>query len=96
MEGAAAIDALNEAGLDNQMRIIVEELAKVYPRSVGKGRLIDALWGLDPNGGPDNPDNVLAARISVIRGRLQPLGWTIPRNMVGRGIYGRYRLEQIA
>lgn len=95
MSEHAPADALKDARLDPQCRIIVTELVAAYPKSVPTVRLFDALYFDDPNGGPDNPRSVVAVKISNLRRQLKPYGWTVPKINIGEGLHGRYRLEPI-
>lgn len=77
-------------------RKIVESLARAYPRAVEKSALIDLLYDDDPQGGPDDPGNVVSTLVCRLRSKLPNYGWTIPRNKTGAGAYGRYRLVLVA
>lgn len=93
---AIPVAGVSEVPLEGQARKIVELLAKAYPKSVSRTAIWDALYGDDPNGGPDNPDAVINVRIYRLRRQLAPYGWTIPRASTGRGNHGRYRLAPVA
>lgn len=93
--GRAPIEALSEGRFPPQMRTIVDVLSKAYPRPVSMGNLIDALYGNDPNGGPDDPEQVIRIRICSLRPQLEQYGWAIPLSTGGPGNYGRYRLAPI-
>lgn len=90
---SASPAVLRDMHLPPQMRTIVDVLVAAYPRQVSVQRLIEALYGDRPDGGPDNPEGVLKTRISAIRKVVEAAGWTIPRH--GYGESGRYRLEKI-
>lgn len=84
---------LLEASLSMRHRAIVEALVTAHPREIGTSALFDALYGLDPNGGPDS--NVLPVLLHQLRHHvLPPMGWTITSGQRGRGNPGRYRLEK--
>lgn len=87
--------ALGDAKLSPQLRMMLQELVDAYPRYVNRDSLFETLYGLDPNGGPENIANAVAVRIFHIRKVIEPLGWTIPRSKTGTGNYGRYRLQPI-
>lgn len=91
----APIESLSEGRLEPQMRAIVSALSKAYPRPVSHSALFDILYGDDPNGGPENPRNVVAVRIWKVRKQIEKYGWTIPHNNGGIGSNGRYRLAPI-
>ena len=94
MSAHAPVDALKDARLEPQCRLIVDLLASAYPRAVSLERIYDELYGFDPNGGPDNPSGVVAVRITKLRRQIEPYGWTVPYNR-GLGGSGRYRLAPI-
>ncbi|MFC3208124.1 helix-turn-helix domain-containing protein [Aquamicrobium soli] len=87
---------VSEIPLEGQARAIADLLAKAYPKSVSRTAIWDALYGDDPNGGPDNPDAVINVRIYRLRKQLAPYGWTVPKASPGRGNHGRYRLVRLA
>lgn len=88
--------SLSDAPLPKAERKIVEILGRAYPRSLDKRVLIDLLYEDDPDGGPDDPSNVLTTLVCRLRSKLPSYGWTIPKNTkAGTGIYGRYRLEPV-
>ncbi len=94
--GLVPVEALVDAALSSQQRAIVEVLVGAYPRTVSMEKLVDALWGDDPNGGPDNPRRVVHAQVCHIRRILAASGWTIPNLLGGWGNRnGRYRLERL-
>jgi hypothetical protein len=92
---AVPMQALADARLSPQQRIMVRALIEAFPRFVERDRLFDELYGFDPNGGPENIANAVAVRLFHIRKALRPLGWTITKSKGGTGIRGRYRLEKI-
>lgn len=87
-------NALSGAPLRKQQRILVDELAKAYPSPVKTVDLVDALYGHDPDGGPDHASHAVSAMIEHIRRRIAKYGWTIPPAMRGPGASG-YRLAPI-
>lgn len=94
--GLVPVEALAEAVLTTQQEKIVAELIRAYPRSVRTNLLIDALWGADPNGGPEKARYVVHVQISHIRKAIGHHGWTISKQIAGAGNKnGRYRLERL-
>lgn len=91
-----SLETLSEAALQPQEKTIVDTLAKAYPRKVSRFALVDALYGADPNGGPERPDVVLQVRISNLRKKLRPLGWNVSSAVDGPGSHAGYRLEPAA
>lgn len=71
----------------NQVRILAA-LHGVYPGAMHKRRIIDAMYGDDPDGGPDRADDCL--RTSIARMRMPLL--TIGVRILCEWTYG-YRLE---
>lgn len=91
----APLDGLTSAPLAPQQRKIVAALARVYPRFLGKEAVIDAVYGDDPDGGPETVETIIKARISQTRSVIGKFGWTISNAQSGRGSHGRYRLEPL-
>ncbi len=95
MNAYPPIEALKEARLEPQLRKIVDLLAAAYPRAVLVNAIFDSLYGEDPQGGPDNPGNAVKGRVSRLRKRLSPYGWTISHANCGTGSEGRYCLVHL-
>lgn len=93
--GRAPIEALSGAPLGRLERLIVNVLVRAYPRAISRQIIVDYIYGDDPNGGPDNPDNIVSVLMVKLRRKLPQYGWTIPNNRNGSGNYGRYRLEPL-
>jgi DNA-binding response OmpR family regulator len=91
-DSRAPIEGLAGAALTNQHRQMVAELVRAYPQPVSRDRLFDILYGLDPDGGPENVGNNIAVRIHKIRKAIELFGWTIPKQHGGTGLQGFYRL----
>lgn len=85
--------ALADAGLQPQIRQIVDALALAYPKWVSVAALFNVLYSDDPNGGPDSGYRVIITRICHTRTAIRPLGWTVSKQ--GPGSSGRYRLQKI-
>jgi hypothetical protein len=71
----------------NQMRILAA-LHGVYPGAMHKSRIIDAMYGDDPDGGPDRADDCLRTTIAHMRLPLRTIGVRVLTDWA----YG-YRLE---
>ncbi|MGS1093096.1 helix-turn-helix domain-containing protein [Aquamicrobium terrae] len=93
--GRAPIEALEAAPLTPSERLIVQALARIYPRGTTKAHLVDALYAADPNGGPETASMVIGVHLAHLRKSLLAYGWTIPRCSAGRGAQSRYRLEPL-
>jgi hypothetical protein len=89
------IEALEAAPLQPQQRIILRRLVRVYPRWATRDQLFDELYGLDPNGGPEQVTNAISVRIHGIRKVIERYGWTIPPQKGGMGVQGHYKLEPL-
>ena len=77
------LQALRLVEFGKRKRRLVAALADAYPRAVNGAALIDAVYGDDPNGGPEAAELVLTALVSQLRGKLAPMGWTIPHQPAG-------------
>lgn len=95
MDGPPDVKALGYAQLAPQERTVLNALIKAYPRAIRIESIISALYGNDPNGGPDDPNQVIRVRIMQLRRLLPHYGWNIPKSGAGRGHYGEYRLEKL-
>lgn len=73
-----------------QQVVILDALIAAWPRDVTMARLIDLLYGDDPDGGPDDPGRVVRVQVHRMKAWMQSYGWTI-RNRYGFG----YRLERL-
>ena len=91
----APLESLAGAPLSKRERQIVDALARVYPRALDLGQVVDAMYSDDPNGGPDNPEGVVRTLVSRLRALLPNYGWNIPINRTGHGNFGRYRLKPV-
>ncbi len=91
----APVESLSGAPLRRQQRIVVDALSAAYPRPVAIGTLIDAVYGHDPNGGPDIAGKAITSIIEHLRQKLPLYGWEIPITTKGIGNKGRYRLAPI-
>lgn len=91
----APVESLAGAPFRRQQRVVVDALAEAYPRPVEIGKLVDAVYGHDPNGGPDIAGKAITSIVEHLRQKLSTYGWTIPKTTKGIGQKGRYRLEPI-
>lgn len=93
-DGLVPVEALIDAALTPQQLIMIDVMIRAYPRPVTVAALIGALWGDDPNGGPENARAVLQVQITHVRKIIRGHGWTIPTNTSGNGVHhgSRYRL----
>lgn len=73
----ASLVALVHVPLPPIERTILNLFAAAYPRRVSTRAVINALWGLDPNGGPVSAENNISVRLVHINRVLVPLGWRI-------------------
>lgn len=78
--------------LTEQERRAVRLLIQTYPRPASRESLIDALWGDDPEGGPDDIAPRLRVVLHHIRRKIAAMGWMIPDARKGAGGVGQYRL----
>lgn len=85
----------SHAGLRRHQRKLVSELAKAFPNPVKTRDLVDALFGNDPDGGPDYGSHAVSAMIPHVRARIEKVGWTIPPSTIGPMASG-YRLVPIS
>lgn len=87
-------DLLASVQLGYRARLIVECLSKAFPHHVPGPELVDFVYRHDREGGPLYAANVITSCIAEIRPKIEPYGWTIPKNKPGRGSRG-YRLASI-
>lgn len=77
------LEALRLVEFGKRKRRLVAALADAYPRAVNGAALLDAVYGDDPNGGPEAADMALRVLVSQLRKKLVPMGWTIPHQPAG-------------
>ncbi len=75
--------ALRHVSLPPNERRVLNELINVYPSHLSVRQLVDRVWALDPNGGPDTADNAISVYLHRMRPILLEFGWSISR-MPGR------------
>lgn len=86
MPAPVRVEQLDFLELTPQQRVILKVFLERYPRQVPKAVLINALWGLDPNGGPLSVDNGISVRVHQLNVRLRPYGWAIKGQGMGRKV----------
>lgn len=87
---------LDQAPFSRGQKAIIDALSSIYPRRIYIDDLVDNVYQLDPNGGPDNAHQTVRTQICNIRKRLPQYGWTIPTTRKQQGQHGWYRLEPVA
>ncbi|MND62687.1 hypothetical protein D3C80_539780 [compost metagenome] len=87
---------LQDAPLPRGQRAIVEALVSVHPRRIHINDLVDNVYQLDPNGGPENAHQTVRTQVHHIRKILPTYGWTIPKRQRGVEPQGYYRLAPVA
>lgn len=90
----APMESLREVGLSGTQRRILTILVDANGRYVDKGFMIDTIWGRAAHGGSSDPDSILGTLYARIRKSIEPYGWTISRDIRGRGAEGRHRIER--
>jgi len=97
--GQEIIDPIEMEGLldrfSRNRRKIIRCLIRAYPRPVTIKALVEFVYGDDPNGGPDTPENVLQSTMTHMRPIMRDMGWEIPKATNGRGNFALYRLRRI-
>lgn len=94
MPSPVPLRALVFAPLTHSQRNVLEALISAHPRPSTKDALINAVWGLDPNGGPLDPLNVIAVHCHRINKAILPFGWRIQGDP-GAGSSGGRRLYRV-
>lgn len=90
------IPGIDDLRLGIKSLTIVDALSRARPRYVDISVLVDRLYSMDANGGPDNASKSVIVMICKLRPRLRAIGWRITDSRMGRGTPGRYRLEPVA
>lgn len=72
-----AIEVIADLPLSHHSKLVVDALIKAGKRHVSAGGIIDLLYGLEPNGGPERADRYVRTLISRLRQTLHPYGYTI-------------------
>lgn len=76
-------------------RLLFKMLAKAYPNPVRSTVILNEMYGLRADGGPERGSAVVKVQISRLRRALAPHGWTVPRRTGGAGVQAWYCLERI-
>lgn len=61
----------------------VATLVRIYPRTTSYRALADAVYALDPNGGPGNAENTIAASLSRAKAKIERAGWRVGSRRFG-------------
>ncbi|WP_428029789.1 helix-turn-helix domain-containing protein [Ancylobacter sp.] len=85
MRAGTDVKALTGLARGPVSRAILDTLVESYPASIEGRRLAEAVWGDDPDGGPNWPAGSLFILMRRLRLKLGPLGWTITSTGPGRG-----------
>ena len=79
VRGLLPVKALKEAHFSPHQRVIVEKLIDAYPRSVARDVMVNHLYQLDPDGGPEDALSTLSVQLTHVRARLRKHGWTVKK-----------------
>ena len=82
---------LKDARVGPTGRLILDELARIYPRGLDGRTLADRVYRNNPTGGPDSAESVIAVTMTRMRPKLLKFGWTVGAN----GQAGQIRLQRI-
>lgn len=66
-----------EAKLTPKERVLFSTIARRRGDETTLSAIFDALWGDDPNGGPDHAENVIRQFVMRSRAKLAPFGFGI-------------------
>lgn len=89
--GDMPADALKDAPVGPTARLIVDELARIYPRGLDGRTLADRVYRNRPSGGPDSAENVVSVTIHRVKPVLRRYGWTVG----AFGEAGNIRLQRV-
>jgi hypothetical protein len=78
-----ATEILEQIYLGRIERSIIEYLVDRFGRSTPTVSLVNAAYGDDPNGGPDNAGNVIKAHVLHLNRKLRPYGLRIVHDGTG-------------
>lgn len=90
------IKALAYIPMTNQERQLALVLAENLERYVSRALVIDALWGDDPDGGPNNIDNHISVLLWKLRRnkQLAAAGFRLPYQKTGARVTGDAELRR--
>lgn len=94
-ENVLPIERLRYLDLSANQRAMIDALVEVYPNGMHPQRVVDRMYADDPEGGPDRAYEAARYAAYDLRKKLEPYGWTIPRNTQGRGAEPMYRLASL-
>jgi DNA-binding response OmpR family regulator len=67
----------HELGLPRRERQVLELLVRSTGRPTFMSKIVEELYGDDPDGGPENAEGCAQTHISKLRRKLRPHGWLI-------------------
>jgi hypothetical protein len=73
----APTESLRFLGLNQTQRRIVETLVRSFGEWIPTRRLVEAVYGDRPDGGPDGAENVISVAVATARPILAAIGLTI-------------------
>lgn len=81
---------ITQAKLSPSERAFFRAVARGKGREVSLSAIHDAIWGANPNGGPDAADGIMRRHASIVRSKVAPFGFGIV------AVYGiGYRLIEL-
>jgi hypothetical protein len=83
-DGAIKVEFLKEVNLQLGPHIVLCKFVDSFPRVVSKDAMVDELYSLSPDGGPDTANRVIDVYLTKIRQAIRPLGWNVVRVTSGR------------
>lgn len=86
----AANDVLADLDYPRRRRLIVDALLRAGRSYVAKSRLINAVYGDDYDGGPEDAEACIHTHLSRLRDQIRPHGFTITNSR-----HLGYRLERV-
>ena len=89
------VEMLPLLNIGGKRREFLDALVRAYPSAVTHNRLVDELYGMDPNGGPLATSTLFNVMSCQLRQIIGPLGWTIPKEKPIPGAPASRRLAPI-
>lgn len=87
----SSVNNLLHLSMAKQQREVLRVLVANYPSSVPLEHLINQVWGLDPNGGPEHPENILRVLQNRVNAVIKRYGFRIVCKAYGTRALERYQ-----
>lgn len=78
--------------LSGKRKLLFTAVNRAGQHGITTSRLFDALYGDDPNGGPNTGTRIISTQVFFVNKRLKDMGWRIKGGHTGHGVETVYKL----